>query len=77
MPRLQLAQSTVNGVVGGVSYRIAPPDSVRKSINFFYDEELGSAVTRKGLTKIGGGQMVAEDNNILGLYHFVDSEAGP
>lgn len=76
MPRTQVAISTVNGVVGGVSYRIAPQDSVRKAVNFDFDEELGSAVTRKGCTVQANGQLMAEDNTILGLYHFVDSEAG-
>jgi len=77
MPRVQIVPSMVNGVIGGVSYRVAPPDSVRKAVNFTFDDEIGSATTRLGMDILGGGRIVAEDNEVLGLYNFVDSEAGP
>ena len=73
MPSQQIFSSTSNGIITAISHRLAPPDSVSLAVNFIFDGELGSAKTRQGCTLLGGDQLVAEDNDILGLYNFVDS----
>ena len=65
-----------NGVIQGVKYLLAPPNSVVHAMNVTFDENYGEATTRQGTTLIGN-QVVAEDNTINGLYQFIDSASGP
>lgn len=74
-PQLLLAD-TSQGVVTQVSYRVAAKNSVAHAVNFVFDEEYGEPKTRAGLGLLGA-QIVAENNNILGLYNFIDSAGGP
>lgn len=73
MPSQLIMGSTASGVITNVSHRIAGQDSVAHALNFVFDEELGYAKTRLGLTELGGDRLVAEDNDVLGLYNFIDS----
>lgn len=78
MQKLQpqlIVQDVSSGVINGINSKIAPPNSVKNSVNLIFDEEYGSAVLRKGCT-ILGSRLVGEDNTINGLYQFIDSEAG-
>ncbi len=57
------------GLVVGVNESLVPPGSVGHSINFDFDQEIGSATTRPG-TFIVGGRMVA-GKSVLGLHNHV------
>jgi len=60
-----------SGVMQGVKWSLTPPNSVSHALNMVFDEVIGEAVVRKGST-IKGGQLVAEDNTINGLFYFKD-----
>lgn len=55
-----------NGVVSSVNPNSQPVASIPHAINFLFDEELDSAVTRTGLTGIGSQ---TQNNPILGLHN--------
>lgn len=63
----------VAGMVAGVNESLKPNGSVGLSVNFDYDVELGSAVSRLG-TFIVGGQMV-DGKSVLGLHNHVAGSA--
>src|SRR3990167_1937998 len=70
-----LFQDCSSGVITGVASSIVPPNSVPHAVNMVFDEMYGSPMTRLGTTLVGA-QVVAESNTILGLYNYIDSEAG-
>ena len=59
------------GIYSNISSFIAPQNSVKHAINFIFDDEYGAARVRLGSTIIGS-QLVAENNNILGMHNFRD-----
>ena len=54
-----------NGIVSAVNPLKQSQASIPHALNFLFDEELGSAVSRKGLTEIGAGTYA---NPVLGLH---------
>lgn len=60
------------GVIGDVSYRIAPQNSVRHAVNFSWDKIFGSAVVRNGLTAVGD-RITGASTVMRGIYNFIDS----
>lgn len=68
-PKFQ--RSFESGVVTNVNPNVAPVNSASLAINFDFDEEIGSAVSRLG-TGIVGSQLV-DNNTVLGLHNFRDT----
>src|SRR3990167_3379470 len=74
MPQLppQLILGEVSrGVITNVASRLAPQNSVAHAVNFVFDEVYGEPVTRAGTTLLDS-QVVAEDNNVNGLFYYRD-----
>ena len=42
-----------SGVMDKIKYTLVPPNSVELAVNFVFDDQIGEAVTRKGITILG------------------------
>lgn len=62
-----------SGVMDKIKYTLVPPNSVELAVNFVFDDQIGEAVTRKGIT-ILGSQLVGANNPIAGLSFFKKSD---
>src|SRR3990167_2944836 len=73
-PQLILAD-TSQGVITGVSPKLAPANSVAHAINVNFDENIGEATVRPGTSRVGSAGL-GGSSTVTGLFQFVDSEGG-
>ncbi len=57
------------GIIQSVDNSILPPNSVYLGVNFLFDEVLGRAVLRDGITQVGS--QITDGKNCLGLYQHI------
>lgn len=72
--QLVLADAS-QGVICGVSSKLAPGNSVSHALNMVFDENIGEATVRPGTSRIGSGA-VSGTSSVTGLFQFVDSDGG-
>lgn len=61
-----------SGMITNIHPALTPPNSVELAVNLVFDEEIGAAVSRLGIT--GVGSQLVDNMSILGLHQHIDTD---